>query len=177
MRVFACKDLDGDCCIIRGTSDPKNPRDFYCEGKQSYVTSSVEAEAYCSTLTPGTFRELKKLDVVSGEFEFVEVPKVKGLREAWEAYKSKNITACNHETNELYTPLWRDLADAIDRELTKPAPRYDEKLIDELLEVGKSGPDRLIAYLMGMDAKSWNHPENRRAAEILQALKRAKEGV
>lgn len=173
MRVFACKDRDGMTRVLRSANEPTCPDRFDCSGYCLQLPlGGDEAKQVCSTLTPGTFRELKKLDVVSGEFEFVEVPK---LREAWEDYKSVNMRACDHELNDLYAPLWRKLAAAIDRELSKPAPRYDEKLIDEFLEVCRDVTvtfDGMLSYDAAND--DWAEPSNIRAAEILQELKRAK---
>lgn len=172
MRVFACKDLDGECCIIRGTSEPINPRDFYCEEKQSYVTSSVEAETYCRDLAPGTFRELKRLDVVSGEFEFVEEVRVPTLREAWGVYSGVNPSSTNPDRS-FYPREWCDLVESIKRELSKPGPKYDEKLIDELLGLKGSGS---VSFLLAFEPEKYTLTDNRRAAEILQALKRARRG-
>lgn len=184
MRTFACKDLDSECKVIRGNVEPQDPSDFHCRGNWENVMFSSESALYCRDLAPGTFRELKKLDVVSGEYEFVEeVPKVQTLLEAavnhmkqhWSSYNEKGTEGIRNsicQTGNGKTAL--ALAEAIDRELSKPAPRYDEKLIDELLETGGSGS---IPFLLSEKPECFSLPANRRAAEILQALKRAKEGV
>lgn len=177
MRVFACKDLDGECKVIRGNVEPQYPSDFQGRGDWGNVMLNRASEPYCRDLAPGTFRELKRLDVVSGEFEFVEEVKVPTLLEAVKAHIEAHYpkTGIDGLLSGRLPGTWSDLAQSYKRELSKPAPRYEDKLIDELLEVGEASGS-LGALLRG-NATRWTDPSNRRAAEILQSLKRAKEGV
>lgn len=178
MRVFACKDKDGMTRVLRSNNEPTCPDRFDSDGpRRQLPLSGQEAERICSTLAPGTFRELKKLDVVSGEYEFVEVPKVPTLKEEFEAFAeefgkiSPRMACDNPKKWDSICRLYARMHEAADRE---PAPKYDEALIDELLEVGKRVPVSLNS-LVGANLK-FEDSTNRRAAEILQALKRAKGG-
>jgi len=177
MRVFACKDLDGECKVIRGNVEPQDPSDFQGRGDWGTVMLNRASEPYCRDLAPGTFRELKRLDVVSGEFEFVEEVKVPTLLEAVKAHIEAHYpkTGIDRLLSGRLPGTWSDLAQSYKRELSKPAPRYDEKLIDELLEIGK-GAKCSLSWLI-MCRGPFDDQRNRRAAEILQSLKRAKEGV
>lgn len=74
---------------------------------------------------------------------------------------------------------WPQVIEAYHRELADPPkpPKYDEKLIDELLEVGKT-VGYSTSYLLNHDTEIDNiaGPVSRRAYEILQELQRQKNG-
>ncbi len=71
MRVFAVKTADGGCMLVQGEGELVLGEKGLGGGAWRIIADNATAEPYCRDMEPGTSREFWRLDLISGEHEFM----------------------------------------------------------------------------------------------------------